>query len=484
MALQHDKVLTATRWSALTELAAKLVSPVSNIVLARLLTPEAFGVVATITMIITFVEVFTDAGFQKYLIQHEFESDEERCQNTNVAFWSNLFLSAVLWFFIILFRNPLAEAVGNPGLGLVIAVACVSIVLEAFSSIQMALYKRDFDFKVLFKARIVGIVVPLAVTIPLAFVFRSYWALIIGTIVRDLMNALLLTYYSKWKPSLYYSFEQLKEMFSFTSWSMCEAVAIWLTSYVDIFIVGVCLNEYILGIYKTSMTTVGQIMGLVTAATTPIIFSSLSRLQSGVSELKSMFLTCQKFLAMVIFPIGVVIFCYSSTICELLLGSQWTEAAGFIGLWGLMSAVAIIFSHYNSEVFRALGKPKVSLIVQVLHLVVLIPVVLVSVRYAYEVLYVCRSLVRLELVLVSVMALKLLIRTSFVELLLNVKYSLIASVFMVGVSLLLRRMLDSTILSILGIGISCLAYLAFMCIFRESREQLIKVYKLVVDRRK
>ncbi|MDE7069269.1 MAG: lipopolysaccharide biosynthesis protein [Alistipes sp.] len=476
-------MLTATRWSSLTELASKLVSPVSNIVLARLLAPEAFGVVATITMIITFVEVFTDAGFQKYLIQHEFESEEDRIRNTDVAFWSNLFLSAVLWGFIILFREPLAALVGNPGLGAVIAVACVSIVLEAFSSIQMALYKRDLDFKTLFKVRIVGIVVPIVVTIPLAFLFRSYWALIIGTIVRDLLNAALLTYYSKWKPSFYYSFAKLREMFSFTFWSMCEAVAIWMTSYVDVFIVGVCLNDHILGIYKTSMTTVGQIMGLVTAATTPIIFSSLSRLQASVSELKSMFLTCQKFLAMVVFPIGVIIFCYSSTVCEVLLGSQWTEAVGFIGLWGLMSAVTIIFSHYNSEVFRALGKPKVSLIVQVLHLVVLIPAVLVAVRYGYEVLYVARSLVRLELIFVSVVALKILIRTSFAELLLNVRYSLIASVLMVAVSLLLSRTLDSILLSILGIGISCMAYLVFLSIFPESRSQLCKIYKLVVNKK-
>lgn len=482
MALQYNKVLTATRWSALTELAAKLVSPVANIVLARLLTPEAFGVVATITMIITFAEVFTDAGFQKYLIQHEFSSEEERCQNTNVAFWSNLFLSAVLWVLIILFRNPLAEMVGNPGLGSVIAVACVSIVLEAFSSIQMALYKRDLDFKVLFKARIVGIVVPLVVTIPLAFAFRSYWALIIGTIVRDLMNALLLTYYSKWKPSLYYSFEQLREMFSFTFWSMCEAVAIWLTSYVDIFIVGVYLNEYLLGIYKISMTTVGQIMGLVVAATTPIIFSSFSRLQSDRDELKAMFLKCQKYLAVFILPLGVIIYCYRATISGILLGSQWTETIGFIGLWGLMSALAIVFGHMNSEVFRALGKPKLSLFVQLNNLIVLVPVVMISVKYGFEVLYVSRSLVRLEMIFVSMLTLNCLIHTTFKEQILNVKYSLVSSLIMFAASVYISRLSDNVFVSIACVLLSCLIYLLCMMSRQESREQMLRIMKMAVKR--
>ena len=66
----NSKVRNATKWSTVTEIAAKLVTPITSMVLARLLTPEAFGVVATLTMIITFAELFTDAGFQKYLIQH------------------------------------------------------------------------------------------------------------------------------------------------------------------------------------------------------------------------------------------------------------------------------------------------------------------------------------------------------------------------------------------------------------------------------
>lgn len=86
----NKQIATATKWSAITEIVTKLITPVSSMVLARLLTPEAFGVVATLTMIITFAEIFTDAGFQKYLIQHEFVDEEDRVQSTNVAFWSNL----------------------------------------------------------------------------------------------------------------------------------------------------------------------------------------------------------------------------------------------------------------------------------------------------------------------------------------------------------------------------------------------------------
>ena len=171
----NQQVANATKWSAITEVMGKLVAPVSSMILARLLTPDAFGVVATLNMVIAFAEIFTDAGFQKYLIQQPFKDADDRDKDTNVAFWTNLAMSCLIWGIIAIFAEQLATLVGNPGLGKVLIVACVSIPLAAFSSIQMALFKKDLDFKTLFYRRLVAIIVPLVVTVPLAFITRSYW---------------------------------------------------------------------------------------------------------------------------------------------------------------------------------------------------------------------------------------------------------------------------------------------------------------------
>ena len=76
----------ATRWSTITEIVAKLVSPITSMILSILLTPDAFGVIATINMVISFADMFTDAGFQKFLIQHQFKDEQELNQNTTVAY--------------------------------------------------------------------------------------------------------------------------------------------------------------------------------------------------------------------------------------------------------------------------------------------------------------------------------------------------------------------------------------------------------------
>lgn len=436
--VNNKAVANATKWSAITELIAKLILPITNMVLARLLTPEAFGVVATITMIVTFAEIFTDAGFQKYLIQHEFTDNVDREESTNVAFWSNFILSLFLWLIIGIFCEPLATLVGNPGLGNVITIACISIPLAAFSSIQMALYKRDLDFKTLFKVRIAGILVPILVTIPLALSLRSYWALVIGTIATNLVNAIVLTAFSTWRPRFYYSFKKLKEMLSFSIWSVVEAISIWMTNYLDIFIIGIFLNEYYLGIYKTSMTTVGQITSLITAATTPILFSVLSRLQNDRTQFKEMFFKFQKLVGILVIPIGVGIFCFRNLVTDILLGGQWLEAANFIGLWGLTSAVTIVLAHYCSEVYRSLGKPKLSVLAQLLHIIVLCPAMLIATRYDWDAIYITRAVVRLELVVVNLIIMYYAVKLSPLQMFSNILPSIVSATVMgaIGIGLL------------------------------------------------
>ena len=264
----NNKVVSATKWSGVTELAAKLVAPITTMALARILTPDAFGVLVTAQMVISFAEVFTDAGFHKYIVQHEFADDADKYKSTTVAFWSNFIFSLAVWLLIILFSADIANLVGCPGHGLVISVSSVCIPLTAFSSIQMALYKRNFDFKKLFWVRIVGVLIPLIITIPLALATHSYWALIIGMIALNLSNAVLLTVKSEWQPRLYYDIQRFKDMFSFSFWSMAESVSIWLTGYIDIFIIGTVLSQHYVGLYRTSMSTVGQITSIITAATT------------------------------------------------------------------------------------------------------------------------------------------------------------------------------------------------------------------------
>ncbi|MBD7909421.1 lipopolysaccharide biosynthesis protein [Sporosarcina gallistercoris] len=475
----NNKVINSTKWSALTEVISRLVGPIINMILARIIAPDAFGVVVTVTMIISFADMLSSAGFQKYLIQHEFKDNEEKFKHTNVAFISNIAISLFLWGTIILFSEQIAVMVGNPGLGNVIAIASIQLPLTAFSSIQMALYRRDFDYKTLFIVKMVAICIPVVITIPLALLGLSYWSLIVGTISMHIFNAAILTIKSKWKPKWLYDIGILKEMFSFSIWSLIESISIWLTLWVDVFIIGSFLNEYYLGLYKTSTTMVNALMALVTASVIPILFSTLSRLQNDETEFKHMFYRYQRIVAYLILPMGFGVFLYSDFATSMMLGNQWYQAGGIIGIWALTSSLVITTSHFNSEVYRSKGKPQISFISQLISLSIIIPACLISINYGFWALVYTRALIRLESIATGFIIMKTYMNFQVMQTINNISKPFIFTLVMCLIGILLKQLADSVYWIIISIFICATVYIVLILLFAKED---INIAKRVVKR--
>lgn len=453
-------------------------------VLARLLTPEAFGVVATLNMVIAFAEIFTDAGFQRYIIQYQFESDEAKDESANVAFWSNLIMSILIWGLIAVFNNQLAELVGSPGLGGALIVSCGSIPLTAFSSIQMALFRRSLDFKTLFWRRLAIVIIPLFVTIPLAIWLRTYWALVIGTIVTNLTNAILLTLKSNWHPRFYYSFIRLKEMLSFCTWSIIDSILIWATSYIDIFFISRALDAYYLGLYRTSIATAGQFTSLITASILPVIMPAISRLQDDIPEMRKTLLKFQKYTSVLLLPLGFGIFVFSKLVTNVMLGGQWQEASSFIGIWALMEVITVIFARFCSNVYPAIGKPRLSAIVQIAHLVVLIPAVIISGKYGFTSLYITRSLVRIEAIIVNLVAVYFTIKQRPLIMIYNIMPELFASAMMALLGWFLMSLSDNMWVMVLWVCLCVTFYFFILWLIPSEKPYLVSLKENILRVRK
>ena len=473
----NKKIRVATKWSTITEIISKLMVPITNMILARILAPEAFGVIATITMIISFTEMLTDSGFQKFLDQRDFKDKREKHRNANVAFWSNLVLSLSILLVIIIFNKSIAHMVGNPGLGYVLIVASLQIPLTSFSSIQMALYRRSFDFKTLFFVRVIGALIPFFVTIPLALLGFNYWSLIVGMIAMQTFNAIFLTIKSEWKPSLYYNFNILKEMVSFSAWSFLEALTIWLCVWIDTFIISYYLNEYYLGIYKTSTIMVNSLLALVTGAIIPVLFAALSRLQNNNIEFKKMYFKFQRLIALFILPMGVGVLLFSDLATMLILGSQWSEASNVIGAWAASRALLIVFGYTASEVYRSKGMPKYSFYAQLLHLIVLIPTCVIAIEFGFWPLVYARSIIVIQLVLVHLILLQRLFDITILKTIKNVLPNIIAVALMSGLALTMLKYMNSTISMFITILVCAIFYFLIILLFPKNRIELFGFIK-------
>jgi len=451
------KIVKATKWSTLTEVIVKMLSPITNMILARILTPEAFGIVASIS----------------YLVQHEFKNEEELNNSTTVAFWSNFAISCFIYILIFTTRNHIANMLRNPELEFAISIAGLNILLTAFSSIHIARYRRNFDFRTLFFIRIISSVVPFFVTIPIALIYKNYWALLIGTLVSNIINAVGLTLRSEWKPEFYFSLKHFKDMFSFSMWTFLDIITMWLVSYTGTFIVGYYLSEYYLGLYKISINTVDSYMNIITGSTATILFSALSRLKDDEEEYERTLFKFQRMISMFVMPMGIGLFLYRSLATDILLGPNWAEAKDFIGLWALISAINVIFGQNISDVFRSKGKPQLALLAQFIHFVILVPALYITSQINFRALYISRSLIKLEYVLVGLIFLWLVLR--IIKILKNVAPTMIASLVMGGIAVGLQHLGSSVIWQFISIFICALVYFGIVMSIPSLRNDLIEI---------
>lgn len=479
-----NQIGKATVWSLAAEISAKIIVPVTNIVLARILTPDAFGIIATINMVISFADTLSIAGFQKYIIQHEYKDKKELFSSANVAFWTNFIMSMLLWIIICLWRNPISEMVGNPGYGKALAVAALSLPLTGLSSIQEAMFQRELNYQMLFYRRIGVSLLPFVVTIPLALAGFGYWALIFGNIAGNVLKIVLLTIASKWRPHFFYSFKLLREMFSFSIWTLLESIALWATTYIDILVISNHMGAYYTGLYKNSQSTVSSILSIITGATTSVLFASLSRLQDDKVNFEKTFYSFQKNVAVFVLPLGMGIFMYSDLVTNILLGNQWIEASEFIGIWGLCTSLVCVFGTFSREVYRAKAKPVISLITQVIHLAFVIPLCLIAVEYGFQRLSYVRSFAYLQIILVHFIFIKLVFQMSPLKMIWNVKEPLICTVLMGGVAYLLQRSGVGMVAQFIQVLICIIFYFSLLCIFGEYRKILYEVLSKITKKRK
>ena len=402
----EDRINESFNWSTITEVLVKIVTPLLNIILAHILLPEDFAPLASVTMIVTFGEIFVESGFRKYLIQHQFENKEDQDKHFDVAFWSSLAISFVIWAFVIAMSKSLSNLLGDTDISLAICISGIILPLYATCGILNSILQKNLLFKKLFIVRVVTAFVPLFITIPLAVLGLGYWSLIIGNIFGVLTQTIVLSIVNTQRIHIFFSFEILKDMLSFGIWTLLDGIAIWLTSWVDSFIIASFLNDYYLGLYKNSLSIVNSLSGLVTASVIPVLYVGLSNYQNDNEKFSDFYNYIQRILAMLLIPMGVGCFIYSDVFVNIMLGKQWAEAAGVVGISFLTSAFRTIYVGICSEAYRAKGKFRIPFYLQLLDVAILVPVCIFFGRKGFWPLVLARSIIRLDLIIPEVIILR------------------------------------------------------------------------------
>ena len=205
------KVVSGMLWSSFQKFGTMGISFVSNIILARLLTPEDYGCIGMLMIFILVANTFIDGGFGSALIQKKEPTQEDY---STIFYW-NLFLSVVLYFALFASAPLIARFYNLPLLSSVLQVQGLVLILNSLSIIQQNRLRKQLLFKKLAIVSIISALLSLAITIYLAYLGWGVWALVAQQLLMSGFNAVLYWIVGKWNPSFVFSRQSFKELFGF-----------------------------------------------------------------------------------------------------------------------------------------------------------------------------------------------------------------------------------------------------------------------------
>lgn len=367
----------ALKWSFLSEIASKAIQPLVFVVLARLLTPDDYGVVAAAAMVISFSQIFWEAGMGKAIIQYQ----GDRAAAANVAFWINNVLGVVVAGMLVAISGGVADRVfHDPRVALVLQVMALQVFLSASAAVHVALLQKDMQFKHLFWVRLATVAVPGLASIPLAWYGMGYWALVAGALVGQTVQVAILWKTSPWRPHWCFDWEVAKQLGRFGGWVAASGLLAWFYTWADSLIVGMYLGSHELGLYRTGNAFVAMIYGFLFGPLMPVLYSHLSSINNDRHQLNLIVSKAGAIFALISLPFGLILFELSNEIEIFIFGPNWVDIAIVIAILGVKEGLLWPISPFV-EGYRAGGRPDIETKINAFGLIAFLVIYLWSIKY-------------------------------------------------------------------------------------------------------
>ena len=360
-------------WMLLARFAERCIGLVSLLVLARVLVPADFGLVAMGMSVIAFVELASTFGFDLALIQREHLTRAHYDTAWTLQIVFGLLCAAI----IAIFAYPSAWFYNEPRLVAVMLVLALGRAVQSFENIGTVDFRRQMNFSREFSFSAQKKIIAFAVTVSLALVYESYWALVAGSVTGRLAGLVLSYRMQPYRPR--FSLAARAELFSFSGWIFLVGLAGFASQRSPHFVVGRRLGSAPLGLY-----TVGSEIALlpVTDMIAPVsraVFPGFARMASRPDTLRQGFIDVIRVVWIVALPASFGVAAVAQPLVRALLGNKWEEAVVIVQVLALAGALhAATSNHYSA--WLALGKTRIVFMMEALHFIVLLPLLLALIR--------------------------------------------------------------------------------------------------------
>ncbi|WP_199610867.1 lipopolysaccharide biosynthesis protein [Flocculibacter collagenilyticus] len=369
-----SQVARGSIWMVGLRFSIKFLGLINTMIIARILLPADFGLIAIAMAFYALVNLINSFGFDMVLI-HNQDADKKDYDTA----WTMQACFGLLGALGIFFgAEQLATFAEDLRLTAVFQVLAIMFFINNIRNIGVVDFRKQLDFKKEFNFTIAPKLLSTAITIACAFWLQSYWALIIGMFAKTVISVLLSYYMSKFRP--HFSLHSWRQTVGFSKWLLLSNVLLFINNKFQDFLIGKVQGPSALGYFNIGNELANLPTTELIAPVNRATYPGYAKTGGDVNALQQLYLDVLSSISILAFPISIGLFCLANFAVPVLLGDKWTPAIIIVEIIALASLPNSLTTN-NAYVYTALGKPKITTYLFMVRLAILVPALIYSVEH-------------------------------------------------------------------------------------------------------
>ena len=356
----QKKVFSGLIWKFGERIGAQAVSFLVSMILARLLLPADYGVIALITIFIDIANVFVSSGFGSALVQ---KKDADEIDFSSVFYFS-IVMSWVLYGIVFCFAPVVARFYGQDILVPVLRVMALKLPLAGVNSVQHAYVQKQMLFKRFFFSTLIGTVGSAVVGIAMAYMGFGPWALVAQYLFNSTMDTAVLWFTVKWRPVWAFSVKRMRALFQFGWKMLCSELIHTSYSQIRSLIIGKVYTEKDLAYYNQGGKLPGILVTNINSSISSVLFPAMTMRQGDLKKMKEVVRTSIRVGSYVMWPLMMGLFVLSEPVVRLIFTDKWLPCVPFMQIACIQYALEPVQTA-NVQAVKAMGKGRTFLVMEI-----------------------------------------------------------------------------------------------------------------------
>ncbi len=350
------KTLSGMVWKTAERVGAQGVGFFVSLVLARLLSPEDYGLIALISVFITISNVFIQSGLGTALIQKKDADDLDY----STVFYCSVGISCIAYCILFFSASYIADFYDAQTLVPIIRVLSISLIFNGVNTVQNAYVSKTMQFRKFFFATLIGTVLSAFVGVYLAYRGAGVWALVAQQLVNTSIDTFMLWFSIDWKPKLIFSWQRLKQLYGY-GWKLLVG-GLFEHFYNNVYglIIGKIYSKEFLGLYNKGVNFPNLITSNVLGPIQSVLLPALATTQDNIHQMKKLLRQSIRMSSYVFFPILLGMAAVSDALVGLLLTDKWNDCIPFIQI-SCLTLSFVPIQIVNIQAICAIGKSDICL---------------------------------------------------------------------------------------------------------------------------